>query len=354
MANLGLVSLFQDYSACNMKYFVFTLIVSMLGFFSYSSEFEIENSDKVWDILIKLGEDPSAVTPKKMVSGANAFIGQDIVTQGFSKQPGMEKSKRQSKHFVCTSCHNIEREDPDLTVSDPQSKLEYSDKKGLPYLQGSPLYGVSNREYYYNGDYEKKYGDLVKPARNDIRAAIQLCATECAQGRELKDWEMESIVAYLWEIQLTMGDLSLTEGEKKYIANAVSDSLSWGNAVAILRSKFLSYSPATFLAPPEDRKKGTGLLGKPENGKLIYENSCLHCHYQKRYSFLHLDDSEMSFKHLNKKIDTYDRHSIYQVVRYGTYSKNWKQSYMPQYTEEKMSNQMLADLRAYIEMRANS
>ena len=91
------------------------------------------------------------------------------------------------------------------------------------------------------------------------------------------------------------------------------------------------------------------MLGNADNGRLIYENGCLHCHYQGRYSFLHLDKSRLSFKHLRKTMTKFGRHSIYQVIRWGVPSKSGKPSYMPQYTQEKMSDQQLADLRAYIE-----
>ena len=336
-----------------MKYIIFLGIAAFIGSFSLS-ENAIDPDTKVWDVLEMLGDDASKVKPDMSIPNVSAETGFNIITQGFSKIPGQPKSKRQSKHFVCTSCHNIEREDPDLTVADPQARLDYVVSKGLPFLQASPLYGVSNREYFYNGDYDKKYGELVEPAREDLRGAIRLCALECAQGRDLKDWEMESIVAYFWDIQLKMSDLNLTDSEMNFIANSIEDSLSWGMANAILRTKYLSYSPATFLTPPENRKDGHGLEGDPENGQKIYDSSCLHCHQNKRYSFLHLDDSQMSFNHLNAKIPTYKAHSLYQVVRYGTYSKNWKKSYMPHYTKEKMTDQMLADLRAYIEMRAES
>ena len=93
---------------------------------------------------------------------------------------------KQSKHFVCTSCHNIQKEDPDLSIADPQARLEYARDMELPYLPGTTLYGAVNRTSFYNGDYEKKYGDLVKPARNNLREAIQLCAVECSQGRALR------------------------------------------------------------------------------------------------------------------------------------------------------------------------
>jgi len=58
---------------------------------------------------------------------------------------------------------------------------------------------------------------LVKPARNDLRKAIQLCAVECSQGRALEDWEMESVLAYLWTIGLKMNDLSFSKKELKSI-----------------------------------------------------------------------------------------------------------------------------------------
>lgn len=337
-----------------MKYLVFIVIAALIGSFS-SKEISsnLSPNDKVWDVLERLGDDASHVKPDMSIPNVSAETGYNIITQGFSDVPGQPKSRRQSKHFVCISCHNIEREDPDLTVIDPQARLDYVSQKGLPFLQASPLYGAANRETFYNGDYVKKYGDLVEPAHEDLRESIQLCALECAQGRKLKDWELESIVAYLWDIQLKVSDLTLTDGEMNYISSAIDDSLSWMNANVILRTKYVSYSPATFLPPPDDRKVGTGLEGDPNNGQKIYESSCLHCHYNKRYSFLHLDNNEMSFNHLNKKMGTYDRHSIYQVIRYGTFSKHWKKSYMPLYTEEKMSNQMLADLRAYIEKRSS-
>lgn len=296
-----------------------------------------EEFTTVVEVLESKGLDFSSKKPDLSIEGVSAEVGATIFHEGFASKPGGGKTSRQSKHFVCTSCHNVQREDPDLSVVDAQARLEYTHERGLPFLQGSTMYGAVNRTSYYNGDYEKKYGDLVYAARNDIRNAIQLCATECAQGRELKDWEMESILAYIWTLELKLEDIDLDH------ASASSMGIEG------IQAKYLQASPATFIAPPEDRKAGTGLVGKAENGKLIYENGCLHCHFQGRYSFLHLDNSRMSFKHLKRSMPKYGRHSIYQVIRWGVPSKSGKASYMPQYTEEKMSNQQLADLRAFIE-----
>ena len=158
----------------------------------------------------------------------------------------------------------------------------------------------------------------------------------------------------MWKIDLKIEDLNLSDEEMITVSSAVNDGERSEEAVKLIKSKYLSGSPATFLPPPQDRKAGVGLVGNPDNGKLIYENSCLHCHYQKKYSFMNLDNKKMSFNFLNAHAGGYSKNSLYQVTRYGTYSKYGKRSYMPQYPAEKMSDQQLADLRAYIEQRAAS
>ncbi len=319
-------------------YSFFVLAICVVIGASFSSDTEPTSETKsVIDILEAKGMDYSAKKPDFSIEGVSAEVGYSIFHNGFAPKPNGGKTSKQSKHFVCSSCHNVQKEDPNLSIVDPQARLQFTAANDLPFLQGSTMYGAVNRTTYYNGDYEKKYGDLVHAARNDIRNAVQLCATECAQGRKLKDWEMESIIAYLWTLEYSLEDIGLTE--------ASADKLG----VEGIQAKYLQGSPATFIAPPDDRKKGTGLIGNAENGKLIYSNGCLHCHYQGRYSFLHLDDSRMSFKHLKRTMPKYGRHSIYQVIRWGVPSKSGKASYMPQYTKEKMSDQQLADLRAYIE-----
>ena len=145
-----------------------------------------------------------------------------------------------------------------------------------------------------------------------------------------------------------MKDVDLTDIDKDFLTYVSKNADEKDKGIKLLESKYANKSEATFLEPPEDRKVGVGLTGSPNNGKRIYESSCLHCHYKQRYSFLHLDQEKLSLSHLDKKADTYSRHSIYQVSRYGTFSKYGKRSYMPRYPEERMSEQQLADLRAYL------
>ncbi len=306
----------------------------------------------VQEVLLKLGAPPAPHLPRTDVEGVSAERGKEIVLKGQTESPFGGKSERVSKHFVCTSCHNVKRDEPDLAVTDPLARLHYVKEKGLPFLQGSALYGIVDRRHFYNGDYEKKYGDLVDAARNDLRQAIHLCATECAQGRPLEDWEMESVLSYLWTIGLQMNDLDLSREEWNRIEKAVNEKADLtASAIELLQSKYLQGFPATFVDPPADRKLGFSQQGNPETGALIYELSCLHCHEEKRYSFFNLDKSSLSYEFLDKHITTYTRYSIYQVARYGTSPIPWKRAYMPHYTKEKMSEQMLEDLRVFIEQK---
>ncbi len=307
----------------------------------------------VAEVLKQLGDKSIKHQPNMGLKGVSAENGKKLFLEGISKSPNGKKSKKQSKHFVCTSCHNIVQEDPNLSVSDPQARLEYAQEKNIPFLQGTTMYGAVNRTSFYNGDYYKKYGDLVDKARNDIREAIQLCAVECAQGRSLKHWEIESVLAYLWTLELKMEDLNLADADFQKIKTAVDKGTNQAAAISLLKSKYLQGSPATFIPPPTDRKAGaTNLTGNPKNGKLVYDLSCKHCHEEERYSFFKLDDSQLSLDHLNKHFSKYSRYSTYQVSRWGTSPVPGKKAYMPQYTKERMSVQQLEDLRAYVKQEA--
>ena len=317
-------------------------------------EFTIQDNTPLNEVLLALGDQPLPHQIDASIPGVSAEAGSNLVHLGRAIKEDGGTTTRQSRHFVCTSCHNMKREDPDLSVSDPQARLEYVAANGMPFLQGTALYGAVNRISFYNGDYEEKYGELVTPARHNIREAIQLCAVECSQGRPLKDWELESILAYLWEIQLQVGDLILSDTEKQSIELALNKTGNKQKAIDLLHGKYLSGSPATFVTPPENRKTGYPEVqpGDAENGKLIYELSCLHCHEQERYAYFELNESKTTFDFLEKHFKKYTPYSSYQVIRYGTAPLPGKRAYMPNYTREKMNDQQVEDLRAYIEMKA--
>ena len=316
---------------------------------------EIDKDTSVWELLKQLGEPEPNHTIKNLPENASVEIGRDLVLKGISKPKVGKSSSLQSKHFVCTSCHNIEQEDPDLTVVDPQARLEYAKQKGIPFLQATTLYGAVNRSSFYNDDYEKKYGDLVIPTRNNLREAIQLCAVECSQGRILESWELESVLAYLWTLEYKLDDLNFSSKEfqsLEAVAKTDADEATKKDLRNLIKGKYLDGIPAHFVEPPANRKKGYDLKGNPDNGQLIYDLSCKHCHERQRYSFFNLDDSKTTFKYLKKHFKKHTRYSTYKVVRFGAESNPGKMAYMPQYTKEKMTDQQVEDLRAYIEMRA--
>jgi len=326
------------------KFIPFLLFLGTIWCFLAMTESKVAgvvNSETpVWEVLRGLGEKAPnhevTVLPKK----ASAEIGRRIVHFGSAKSV-----RQQSAHFVCTSCHNTEKEFADLRDNDPQKRLDYAVENNLPFLPASPLYGVVNRSSFYNGDYEKKYGDLVIPTRNDLREAIQLCAVECSQGRELKNWELESVLSYLWTLELKMEDLQISPEDYGKYAEKTDDAAA---LIVELKSYYHEDSPAHFVAPPEDRKTGYGLKGDTANGEHIYKLSCLHCHNDQRYSMFDLNDGKLSRRLLGKHFPRFSYYSSYQVIRYGAPSHPGKSAYMPQFTSEKMSDQQVEDLRAYL------
>lgn len=330
---------------------VFILGLSFLPSANSNKKVSIKPNEKVSEILYKLGDE----TPNHFLrypSQIEIDLGRQLFHEGFASKESGRKAKRLSKHFVCTSCHNVEKEFIDLSQNDSQKRLDYASQNQLPFLQGSPMYGAVNRTSFYNGDYYKKYGDLVDVARNDLRESIQLCAIECAQGRKLKKWEIEALLSYLWTLGLEVDDLNLSGEDLLLIDNAMLDKNKSAEAISLIKAKYMDHSPATFTKPPSSFAEGYQLHGNPENGKNIYELGCLHCHEGGRYSFLELDNSKYSFKYLNNHVDSYSHSSIYQVGRYGTPPRPGKKAYMPQYTQEKMTDQQMEDLRAYIKQQA--
>ena len=335
-----------------MKYIISLILIGIValsttidtGGPSYNEE------DKVQDIVLQLGGEELPHKADRSMEGVSVKKGMELLTIGITTDSKNKKTKKQSAHFNCTSCHNMLLEDPDLSVSDPQARLDYAVKNGLPFLQGTTFYGIINRTTFYNGDYQKKYGDLVEPAKEDIREAIQICATVCAQGRTLEDWEVESILAYYEETGLKMKDLSLNDEENQIINDALNESSNKSKALSIIESKYMKASPAHFVRPPDNRAEGPTEIVKTDinNGKAIYEHSCLHCHEDQRYSLFHLGKDQISKDFLDKHFNKYNRYSTYQVVRWGTSPIPGKKSYMPNYTQERMSVQQLEDLKAYL------
>lgn len=311
----------------------------------------LDSSSSVYQLLLDLGA--SKVKHDKGSPSTELIAqGKDIVLKGRTKTD-KGYSKYVSKHFVCTNCHNIDQEDPDLRFSNPDTRLAYVRAKNIPFLQGSTFYGIVNRETWYNDDYIKKYGDLVKPAREDLTEAVQLCAKVCSQGRYLKDWELNAVMAYLWSLEFKLKDLNLPDELIKNLEKAKAAGSSNEQLVKQVKSYYAPKSPATFSEPPSNKNEGyEGLTGNVENGAKVYESGCQSCHSSKGPSRLILDDSKMTFRKLKRNLEKSNNFSIYEIVRHGTHALEGHKPYMPHYTLERMSHQQVEDLKAYVLDRA--
>ncbi len=308
--------------------------------FIYNKKINITGQTPVREVLTQLGEPMPNHTVNESVKGVSAEKGKAIVETGFANPESKLKLGKQSKHFVCTSCHNTVQEDFNLKlIDDPEARLMYAKDKNIPFLQGTTFHGIVNRETFYNGDYQKKYQGLVTEAYKDMREAIQVCAVYCSSGRPLKDWEMESVLAYFWTLELKLEDLNLGEEGMEKLQSALNGNPDKDKLIQWIKNEYAQASPATFL----DNHKIENYEGDIKSGKEVYDLGCMHCHENQRYSFFELDHAMSTFRYLKNNID-----KIYHVSRKGTYPIAGKRAYMPNYTKERMSPQQMEDLKAYI------
>ena len=305
----------------------------------------------VEEVLKNLGNDPYIHTMDRH-DEEKAKVGKDLIEKGRTVRNG-KKTKRISKHFVCTDCHNVTREFKGVKGSS-EERLSYAVDNGIPFLAGSTFWGIYNRTSFYNGDYVKKYGDMVDSARDTLQNAVQLCAKYCSSGRYLEDWELEAIMHYYKKGELRVKDLDIPQNDIKNIRSYQKlneeEKVRLTNVVNGAHDQLY---PATFLPAMDlaDRKYGVG--GNAEVGKKIYEKSCLYCHSGKRVTYLNLGNDKLSAKMFVRNLKNYSDKSLYQIIRYGTYSKPGRKQYMPLYTKEKMSDQQINDLIAYLKELAN-
>lgn len=337
-----------------MRKFILTSLVLAFGLAICSfvnwkrNSNEFDKNDSILELLVKLGA-KKPLHYLNEIDDSQVKLGKDLVLHGWTTRNG-KKSKRISKYFVCTDCHNTKNEEKNLKNPSPEARLKYASENNLPFLQGSPLYGVVNRKTWYNGDYIKKYGDWVLPARDTLENAIQLCAKVCSQGRELEPWEMTAMMNYLHTLSYKKEHLSFNSQELQTLS---TDSISNSNKIALIESKYLTYSPATFLDVKDQKDREYGEQGNPTNGKLVYDLSCKHCHgHENPATSLKIDDSKLTFKLFKSKLKKDSRFSLYNIVRKGTYADAGMRAYMPHYTAERMSEQQLEDLVSYIKQEA--
>ncbi len=343
--------------------FLLTFGSAMLAVFAHSPQkiitenrFTFDDSTTVWEVLTYFGK-VRLHKADSSIAGATAEKGEDLVKKGWTLNPLGKKTKLISKFYTCAACHNSSREMEDLADNNPENRLTYAVKNNLSFLPASTFFGLVNRESFYNGDYQKKYGSLpdVAAAYYDIRKAIHVCVTQHSEGRPLEKWETEAIMLYLQTLQFKIGDLNIGKDANEKILYAIRENTSLARAVDVIEAHYIKRPPATFAEAMDFRTLDSRIETNEkrfENGKLIYELSCQHCHFKNKYAKSKLDNSPKTFENLNLKMQQGHAHSIYKISRYGMLAVSGKHAYMPQYSNEKMSNEQLIDLRVYVQKMA--
>ena len=335
------------------------LVVGVSAQFKPSTvdNFTIDDNTTLWDVMSKLGKIKLNVVDVNRALN-NVDKGKELVHTGQSSD---FEGKRVPKlgQFTCISCHTIEKEFDKMQVSDPDKRLQYADSLQLAFLPGTPFYGLVNRIYYFTNDFQKdsiastfKYKDIIKKSHTDLRTAIQFCNYTYAHGRAMADWEIESILAYLWTLQIKMKDLQVEAKDMEDIQFALNNNTGNAKAVNLLRRYYLETYPAHLDKPlhSAERRRTSPILNNFFNGEKVYERSCLHCHQNKAFANRSLDKDKSSFQYLKKHFDdSTSAHSVYEVHRFSVKPiRALKKSKAPHFTRERMSNQQLQDLRFYI------
>jgi mono/diheme cytochrome c family protein len=280
--------------------------------------------------------------------------GKQIVFTGQTTGPNGKKSNVVSRFFTCVHCHNTVIEDPDLRKSNPETRMDFVIAQNKPLLPATTFYGIVNRTTYYNDDYAKKYGKLVDPARDTLVNAMQLCATECSQGRKMEKWEIDAVMAYYYSIQYKLSDLKLSESEYAQLNEMITGNTGNNSqGLAMLKAKYLQASPATFVNYSDKAIRKYGEQGNPENGKKIYIHSCMNCHKTVGgVTNFKLDMEKVTFRNLKRNFNKNNHFSAYYMVRKGTYAVPGYRPYMPNFSEERLSHQQMEDLVAFINQQA--
>lgn len=292
-----------------------------------------------------------------------AAWGRDLVLKGFVEKPpaGPAPSARLSKYYRCTHCHNVVREDARLTVSDPEAREkiliaaapghnQLRDGTGPNLVPGTTFWGMVNRDRYYN-DYYAKYntlktaeGTAMNPER--LTDAIQICSRFCSAGRYPEPWELDSLVAYFWTLELRLKDLDLSPEDQKKTATALAgtDPKAIEEARGHVKQSYLHAAKATLADPPKDTNGEVDIYaggktekGDPQRGAVLFPASCGGCHGQ--------DVAQAPpVAQLAKRAR--NDHNLPKVPRKGTERRF--ALYMPLFTAERLAPRQLADIRAYL------
>jgi mono/diheme cytochrome c family protein len=302
--------------------------------------------------------------------------GREIFLNGSAKNPpsGPSPSKPVSKFFKCITCHNYEREDPDLTVQDPEARFTLIEKTGkkIFLLQGATMWGVVNRKTFYS-DHYSIYHYLCVPKGKELPSlpcgpflricgpgcrtmdsgsledATQVCSAYCSVGRYLVEWELYALLAFFWDQEIKLKDLDLSPDQaqrmKALLTSPSPDPQEAKKLRSLLASKYANKAGNTFRGIPkvtkdalrgppiveyEDGAKFEGDFGR---GERLWRLSCGRCHGT--------EDIPQKAKHFTK-----DLQEFHKMLAKGTRHRH--KPYMPNFSLERLTRQQAADILAYL------
>lgn len=366
-----------------MKYVVLTLIMASLLLIQKENQ---DSTTPTIDVLLDLNGKRAfekriskiTINGKTLSFKEYKNLGEEIFTKGFvNKSPVTgAKSKHVSKYidYTCIKCHNNVREDQVLTVQSPDNRFkDFKNNSKVKLVQGTTLWGAVNRTSFYNGHY-KKYHSLLLPKPEisnkkqvdcektkdkckkinplSLAESIQICSYYCSDGiGYLEDWELNSVLAYLWTLELSIDDLSLKKGERKKIIEILTNRHKYSEEKIKeqenkIKNAYLQKSSAT----PRDKVKvnrvnrwqGENMKSNPnfkpsaQFGKLLYDKTCLHCHFEGSSVSDDIDE--------DLYYDDEEFHKMLQLGKKGTKKK----PYMPEYTLERLSKEQVLHIKEYL------
>lgn len=303
--------------------------------------------------------------------------GREIFINGFVKKPpiGTGPSERVSQYFQCVTCHNFKREDPKLTVQDPEARFRWIEQTGeeIYLIQGATMWGVVNRETFYS-DYYEIYHNLCVPKENVDRSsscgpflnicapgcrtmdpssledAIQVCSKYCSVGRYMADWELTALLAFFWDQEVRLMDLDLPPDQAARVKNVLNCTSTEPQEKEKLRrlisSRYARKANNTFRGIPTVEKDasqgdlvaqypdGSRFGGDPARGERLYGLSCARCHG--------LYNMPQTASYLGGNLEEF-----YKMLAKG--SRHSDRPYMPNFTLERLSRQQAADILMYLQ-----
>lgn len=345
-----------------------------------------ENSPSIDLLLAAGGRDAHAALLESERFGGRTYPwdaystwGRELFHTGQVATPplGGAPSRRLSryKEYTCSACHNITREDYNLTRQDSDNRFALIEVSSTPLrmVQGTTLWAVVNRRTFYNGHYSKynglpipvdshpspetitcNAGEDCRPWRNDSLAdAIQVCGFYCSEGEGfLAKWELLSLLTFMWDIELRLADVDSANETKDRVAKVLLHRSAYSAEIVriheqILNLAYLSAAGATKREIPPafqksrfhkpGKKARTALQADANTGERLYALACVGCHF---------DGSEVSD---SWGVDLGLSESYFhQVLADGKHATS-RRPYMPEFTNERLSPVQATLILAYLQ-----